>query len=464
MRYKEFKIIVEATLQPSELFQIKHINWRPAAFLKKLQDRTPFIKSQTGEKVIPSKGEFERLQKQINDVVKAKKNNPTAPSINFTIKTDKGEFKISDFEKADLQTPKGQITSIVNVQPLGIGIAADKTDKKIATSQQIKAAIENKQSILGKNLYQTIVNNEVLAQAGLLGQAIKKCAKEITEKTIPNIQAYDSKIQKILAIDAGEYLGILQMIYDTANFPKKQQFLKFLNAADLKNMIIIFPGTQNSSLGDSYGVQNKTTGHTIMISSKGGKGSTASGAAPSLNGLKISDNIKSKIKPGNGIDFLQIMQQRSALEQPFEGLNFLHKYYPESILPIYNKILPFSSDDIEKIKNNIKGVGKLPVKFNKIITSKMFKTDSTATDGGKLVYSAVKDLVKIFNEIQPIKDFRQTILEILDMNFVQIFSRATGGKLTADILWPGKVDGTVLLWSKIEAAEPTKAKLGFKIL
>jgi hypothetical protein len=103
MRYKEFKIIVEATLQPSELFQIKHINWRPAAFLKKLQDRTPFIKSQTGEKVIPSKGEFERLQKQINDVVKAKKNNPTAPSINFTIKTDKGEFKISDFEKADLQ-------------------------------------------------------------------------------------------------------------------------------------------------------------------------------------------------------------------------------------------------------------------------------------------------------------------------------------------------------------------------
>jgi len=73
MRYKEFKIIVEATLQPSELFQIKHIDWRPAAFLKKLQDRTPFIKVQGKEEVIPVKGEFERLKNQINSVVQAKK-------------------------------------------------------------------------------------------------------------------------------------------------------------------------------------------------------------------------------------------------------------------------------------------------------------------------------------------------------------------------------------------------------
>jgi len=462
MRYREFKIIAEATLQPSELFQIKHLDWRPAAFLKKLQDRTPFIKVRTGEKVIPAKGEFERLKNQINSIVKAKKKNPNAPSGNFTVKTDKGEFKISDFEKADLQTPKGQITSKVNVQPRGIGIAADKTEKQTTSAEQIKTAIKNKKAILGKDLYKTITDNQILAQAGLLGQAVKKCAKEITEKTIPNIQAYDPKIQKILAIDAGEYLGILQMIYDTANFPKKEAFLKFLDTKDLNQMLIIFPGAQNSPLEDSYGVQNTRTGHTIMISSKGGLGKKASGAAPSLKGLKIPDSMKLKIKPGSAIDFLQLMQQKSTVEQPFEGLNFLHKYYPESVLPIYNKILPFSSDDILKIKDNIKGVAKLPAKFNKIIASK--DISARATDGGKLMYSAVKDLVKILNETKPIKDFRQTILEMLDMNFVQIFSRVVGGKLTADILWPGKVDGEVLIWSKAEAAEPTKVGLGFKIL
>ena len=294
MRFKEFKTVAEATLMPSELFQIKHLDWRPAAFLKKLKDRTPFIMAKGGAEVIPAKGEYERLVTQINRVVDAKKKNPNTPAGNFTIMTNKGEFKISDFEKADLQTSKGQITNKVNVQPRGLGITVDKTDKTQTTAQQVKTAIENQQAILGKDLYQTIVNNDILKSAGLLGQAIKKCAKEIASKTIPDLKAYDPKVQKTIAIDAGEYLGILQMIHETATFPKRKEFLDFLNTTDLKTMSIIFPGAQNSPLEDSYGVQNLNTGHTIMISSKGGVGKTASGAAPSLKGLKIPENIKKK--------------------------------------------------------------------------------------------------------------------------------------------------------------------------
>ena len=462
MRFKEFKTVVEVTLMPSELFQIKHLDWRPAAFLKKLKDRTPFIIAKGGEEVIPAKGEYERLATQINRVVNAKKKNPNSPAGNFTVITNKGEFKISDFEKADLQTPKGQITGKVNVQPKGLGITVDKTDKTQTTAQQVKTAIENQQAILGKDLYQTIVDNDILRNAGLLGQAIKKCAREIVSKTIPDLKAYDIKVQKTIAIDAGEYLGILQMIHETAIFPKRKQFLNFLNTTDLKKMSIIFPGAQNSPLEDSYGVQNLNTGHTIMISSKGGLGKTASGAAPSLKGLKIPENIKKKIKQGNGFDFLNLIQSKSTIEQPFEAFNFLLKYYPQAIPQIYQSILPFSSDDIEKIKNNIKGLVKLPAKFNKIIKTK--NVTARATEGGKLVYAVAMDLIKIFNEQQPIKDFRQSILEILDFNFIQIFSRVIGGKLTATILWPGKVDGTVLLWSKAEAATPSKAGLGFKIL
>ena len=199
-----------------------------------------------------------------------------------------------------------------------------------------------------------------------------------------------------------------------------------------------------------------------MISSKGGIGRTAVGAAPALSGLKIPDGMLTKVKPGSAISFLQLMQEKSTIEQPFAALNFLYKHYPESVPALYKNVVPFTSEDMALITNNIKGTGKLPAKYNKIIKSR--NITSRARAGGILFYCAAKDLVKTFNANQPIPDFRQTVLEILDMNFVQIFSRVAGGKLTADVLWPGKVDGTVLLWTKAEAASPSSAGLSFKVI
>jgi hypothetical protein len=223
--------------------------------------------------------------------------------------------------------------------------------------------------------------------------------------------------------------------------------------------MVIFPGSQNSQLQDSYGVQNTKTGHTIMISSKGGIGKTAAGAAPAISGLKIGDDKKSK--PGSAIEFLKVIQASTVIEQPFIGLNFLAKYYPNSVPEMYLNVLPFTPQDINLIVGNIKGQNKLPAKYNKIIRSRNIK--SRAMPGGILFYCAAKDLVQTFNTTNPIPDFRQTILEILDENFVQIFSRVVGGKLTAKVLWPGKIDGTVMLWTKAEAASPSSAGLSFKV-
>jgi hypothetical protein len=86
-----------------------------------------------------------------------------------------------------------------------------------------------------------------------------------------------------------------------------------------------------------------------------------------------------------------------------------------------------------------------------------------ARAGGILFYCAAKDLVDTFNSNQPIPDFRQTVLKILDMNFVQIFTRVVGKKLTAKVLWPGNIDGNVLLWTKAEAASPSSAGFSFKV-
>jgi hypothetical protein len=78
------------------------------------------------------------------------------------------------------------------------------------------------------------------------------------------------------------------------------------------------------------------------------------------------------------------------------------------------------------------------------------------------VYVVTKDLVDAING-GIIKNLRSTVLELLDENFVQIYTRIVGGKLTTDVLWPGKVDGNVELHTKIYPGDPGGSGLGFKV-
>ena len=476
MRARDF--LIEGTLTPQEIFG-KHLNWRPAALIAKLQANTPFVDSlgPNANEYIPAPGEYERLQPLIDAAMQARLANPNAKIPSLTLKYSNkiapnsdpdapeqpGEIPFSKLEKNDLQTAKGKATTDVNVQPLGIGIAAPKVSKDTPLTAEIKTALDSNSAILGADLFQVIADNTVLDQAGDLGVAIKKAANEITEGIFPDLREYDDKMQKSIAIDAGEYLGILMMVHGLADWhsEKYDAFLKYLGAGDLSNLLVIFPGSQNSQLQDSYGVQNTETGHTIMISSKGGIGNTAVGAAPALSGLKIPSKMTKKVAPGSAVEFLQLMQRTSTINQPFAAMNFLNMYYPDAVPDLYKGLLPFTQTDIANINANIKGQVKLDSKYRKIVKSRNIKARATA--GGILMYATAKDLVDTFNNNQPIPDFRQVILKILDMNFVQIFSRVIGGKLRAKVLWPGNIDGNVYLWTKAEAAAPSSAGFSFKV-
>jgi hypothetical protein len=475
MRAKEF--IIEGTLTPAEIFG-KHLAWRPDALIAKLQDKTPFVDKldlNIANQYVPANGEYERLAPLITAAKDSIMDNDTAQKPSLTLNYDSiirpdgtvdktsGTIPFSKLEKYDLQTAKGQATSKVNVQPIGIGIAAPKVDKGVSVSDEIKNALENKSEIIGKNLHQIIVNNKVLNQAGDLGKAIIQASLDIHQGQNPIVKQYDENTRKVIAIDAGEYLGIQQMIDGTADWKGKYEaFLTFLGASDLNNISVIFPGSQNSQLQDSYGVQNAATGHTIMISSKGGIGSTAAGAAPALSGLVLPENMTKKVKLGSGADFILLMQRMTTINQPFAGMNFLNKYYPDAVPELYKDLLPFTNEDIQAINANIKGRGDLDPKFDAIIATR--KTKSRARKGGILMYATAKDLVETINSNQPIPDFRQTVLNVLDMNFVQVFSRVVGGQLKADVLWPGKIDGNVLLWTKSEPASPSSAGFSFKVI
>ena len=483
MRATEF--LTESPLTPGNLFDPRHLAWRPTNFLKKVVDGTPFL-DKDGNQYFPDKTQVDNIATQVYNLLDTLKKQPNAPLPSLSLKIEKivtpqGEelpgkvVPVSKFEKADLQTAKGQVTTDVNVQPIGIGIATDPVNKPgtkpkdkvvLTTDEEIKNALDAHKEIPAGSLYKTIMDNETLDQAGELGVAIKEVAKQMQEKKVPDLSNYDETTQKKIAIDAGEYLGILAMINGIAEFPKQDRFLKFLGAPDLKGLSLIFPGEQNASLSDSYGVQNAATGHTIMISSKGGKGSTATGAAPALSGLAPSiQKRKDKIKAGNSLDFINhIIQVKPVTVQGFAGMNWLYNHYPDLIPEQYEGLLPFYSEDMRKVLKNInsKGVEAMPEKFNKLISAPSIQ-QSKGTDGGKLAYVITKDLVNIINSSTLIDKFRKTVLELLDENFIQIFSRIISKKLVTKVLWPGKVDGNVALHTKMSPGSPGDAGLSFKV-
>jgi hypothetical protein len=478
------EILREETLSPGELFKEKYLGWRPKALITKLGNPNAVWR----EKLSPGKfadftaapNELTRLQPEIEAALASLTNNPFAPKPSLFLNTSDGRsVPFSKIEKDELQTATGKASSEVNVQPIGIGIAADPinapgTKKKdrivLAPSEEVKKALDANKGIQAGNLGDVIAQNTILDSAGELGAAIKQASLEISQGLHPNISKYDEKLQKRIAIDAGEYLGILAIASGTAVWAgdKRSQFLNFLGTSDFANLTVVFPGEQNASLSDSYGVQNITTGQTIFISSKGGIGKSASGAAPSLSGLTIPESLKKKKRTGNAVDFISLMQGSSVLMQPLAGMNFLNYYHKKALKGTSYEILAntngghvFTQDDMTAIESNIRRGTPLDPKFDNIINSRTFTSKSR--QGGKLVYCAAKDMVDIINSIEPMRDFRTVILELLGENFVQIFTRVISGKLTFHVLWPGKVDGNVGLWTKVEASNPSGAGLSFKI-
>ena len=231
MRANEF--LSESPLTPGNLFDPRHLSWRPQNFIQKIIDGTPFV-DKAGNKFYPDPSDANRVSAIISATLKQLKKQPNAPLPSITVKMKEvppgfpNPMPVSKFEKADLQTAKGQFTSDVNVQPIGIGIATDPINKPgtkpkdkivLSTDQEIERALDAQKEIRAGDLYSVIVNNKVLDQAGELGQAIKQVAKDLQNKQIPVIKQYDEATQKKIAIDAGEYLGILALVNDVADFP-----------------------------------------------------------------------------------------------------------------------------------------------------------------------------------------------------------------------------------------------------
>ena len=319
------------------------------------------------------------------------------------------------------------------------------------------------QDFSGESLANAIVNNRILASTAY-GRAVIELAKNIVngqDAIIPDELLQDDQMQKAIVDYAGEYLGVLALVYDRSKFTKKEEFLKWLGG-NLSDLTLRFPGQSNIAIADSFAtITNPVNQHQINISSKG----TGGGAAPSLSGLKIPDSVKKKSSYKTAVDLIELCQNKNlpkplTISQSFLAMNLLHEREPDVIPEQFNKFLPWDRTIVAEVVNSMKNQSALP-EYAELWTGPRFK--KTTTDGGKLSYMVKKAVITAVNA-GAIPELEAVVLEILDYNFVQQYTTASSsGKLEFSTQWPATIDGVVSVESKSSAADPSKGGFSFKL-
>jgi hypothetical protein len=420
------------------------INKEPARWnllINKIKTKKPFVDNYTGEDIYIKPSEVNRLT-QLKDDGQFKGEKVTI------ITSDGREIPMSQLAKNE--EFGGSTKESVLLKPSLIKI----TDRDIPAS----------------DLYETIENNQVLSSTEY-GQVVQQLATYIVSGEYVQLpEAYTTKEKekerKAIVDYAGEYLGVLALLYDRSRFPRKRQFQEWLGG-DMGSLVLNFPSAANNNIADSYAtITNPGTSHSLNISSKG----TGGGAAPAVSGLKVSEDIKRNPKLRNAVKLIELCQAGkdatgpSTIVQAFKIMDFLYQVNPNSIPKVWHKFLPFATKApkiLQQSVNSINNGSSLPASYQPLLAT---VNSETATDGGKLVYLIKKTIARAVNEDNAIPEFADTILQVLEMNFIQQYTDyQSNGELTFATQWPSKLEGVVTLENKSSAKEPSSAGFSFKL-
>ena len=450
MRYNDLKI-VEAGIgtKPENQKYIEPLN-------NLLANGTPLV--------VGLKGEKGTLQPDPNQTV-----NNLQDKVKGTIDGDPVEVKVSVlFKSQELKLELARVEAIAKGKdPDAVKTTSSKEAYTVKPSD-----IFADERFPAKQVFNEVINNPKL-QEQEIGKVIIEMAKEIQDGNDAQFKNIQKEFQSAIRDYAGEYLGVLALIRGTANFPTRKEWLKHLGVSNIDSIFINFPTQSNFALGDSIGsFENAETGNMILISSKGGK----MGAPPSLNSLKIPENLVGSNRYAAEVSFVETMQGASAAEQPFLGINKLFEIAPESINETVRNVLPLSAQDISTLTNEYMNPSHnkddwptvLDEKYHplvRLVDKTYHKYKETATPGGLIHYIITRDIINAVNERNAMPEFESMAREILQKNFIQIFARPKGAVLGFDILWPNveMATGKVKLYSKASANEPKKAKMSFSV-
>jgi hypothetical protein len=430
--------IAEATLSPGEITTYPE---RFDAFISHIQDGKPFY-TKAGEEVVLDPSEADRfLDLKAKNLfagrLKGVDRNGKQHALSSFLKT--AEFGGASV-KPGLDTGSNKESALV--KPTQIGI----TDRPI-TAGDLGAEISSNQ-VLNSTPYGQVVAQMATAIAS--GQPA----------VVPPEMAKTESIKKAIVDYAGEYLGVLALVNNQSNFPNKKEFLKWLGG-DLSGLTLNFPSKSNTQIADSFAsIINPTTQHQINISSKG----TGGGAPPSLSGLVIPPSVRDKKEYQTAVEFIEICQNKklpkpTTISQVFAAMNLLNERVPDAVPATFKKFLPWDVATITAtVKDSLKNGTPMP-KYQKLFAN----LDSKGNDGGKLTY-VVKDAVMEAVNSGALPGFQAAILETLDYNFIQQYTKmGKGGQLQFDTQWPAKLNGIVSLESKSGGTDPTKGGFSFKL-
>ena len=311
------------------------------------------------------------------------------------------------------------------------------------------------------DLYDVIANNAVLKSTDY-GQIIINLADYIVSGeavVLPEQAAKNSKLRAAIQDNAGEYLGVLALLYNRSRFPRREQFEEWLGAS-LGDLTLNFPSGQTEALADSFAeIKNDKTQHTVNISSKGKGG----GAAPALSGLKVPDHLKNNPKLKNGLAFIELNKAKGVLEQTFNIMELLHQSNPKSISKVWQPLLPFDAKTRAGIISSYRTGKELPAKYKKISNTVASKE---ANDGGKFIYAMKEEIADAINNRDALPEFRTMVLELLEMNFVQQYvdyEAKFKNELSFATQWPAKLDGKITVEHKSSAKDPGNGAFSFKL-
>jgi len=376
---------------------------------------------------------------------------------------DGGEIKLSDILKtADFG---GQAST---------GKEGEETGKEAALLKPKQIGITNR-DIPASDLGSVIINNEVL-QSTDYGQAVIEMAKTIMNGGTPVIPPFPEKLTKSIVDYGGEYLGVLALIMGTSRFPRRKGFEEWLGA-ETSALVVNFPDQSNLPLADSVAVplvKNDKTKHAVYISSKG----TGGGAAPAISSLRVPEDVRNNPDYEAAVSFIDLCNNdaykrgQGTTASAFAGMNLLHEYAPDSIPSKFNQFLPWDIDEItNKVTDSRMAFKKFPDKtelhampeYEDLWSETKFT--KPASDGGKLIYAVKSAVVDAINKKDAIPNFKDTVLMILDMNFVQQYADFVpkSRELKFATQWPAKLEGKVKIESKSSAKDPVAGGFSFKL-
>lgn len=358
------------------------------------------------------------------------------------------------------------------------GEEGEQLSKEAALLKPSQIKITNK-DIPAVDLGNEIINNPIL-QSTDYGQVVIQMAKQIVNKeavVIPK-EYLNTRIGASIVDYAGEYLGILALVSGRSRFPRKEKFEEWLGG-NISQLTLNFPSVSNTQLADSFAtIGNDKTNHKINISSKGPGG----GAAPSVSGLKVPDEIRKNPKYNLAVAFIDLadmgdkknnvppkypLPNPRTISQVFQAMNLIHDFEPEAIPEEFKPFLRWPAAVVQEVTDSIDSYKKgkhVPLPQYTDITNKV-KTRKGASDGGKLVYAVKEAVMRLVNEGQAIPEFQNVVLAILDMNFVQQYTDIDKktGVVTFATQWPARLEGKITLETKSGAGDPTKGGFSFKL-